>query len=344
MLKDRIKRNLISHAFGSQLIYQISRLKNGSAMMKASEAREHLPLIDEARLAAPIAYGPIERVIDNNMYGQAYAFRQYMQHHRPLNAYIEHGLFWGGMIHADEYHWHVPTYITFSPLRKADILAKGIQKKVVPIGPYIHYATSLLDHDEMAELKRKLGRVLLVFPSKSIPNIQSSFDADAFVQEVDRMAKEFDSVLISLYYLDAARPENIQRYQARGWHIVTAGHKYDQFFLSRQRSLIELADATLSNEVGTHVGYCIHLNKPHYLFQQKLERIGSSAAELQRELRLYDADEDARRNAEKEEVAQAFAFNQAFDITPEQRLIVDKYWGSSSVMDVDSMRSALLTV
>lgn len=342
MLKDRLKRNLISHAFGSQLIYQFSRWKNGSAMMKASEARKHLPLLDEVRLAAPIAYGPIERVIDNNMYGQAYVLRQYMNYHHPLNAYIEHGLFWGGMIHADEYHWHVPTYITFSPLRKADILVKGIQKKVVPIGPYIHYAQSLFGEEELAKLKRKLGKVLLVFPSKSIPHIRSAFDADAFVQEVDRVAQDFDTVLVSLYYLDAARPENIQLYQTKGWHIVTAGHKYDQFFLNRQRSFIELADATLSNEVGTHVGYCIHLNKPHYLFQQKLERIGSSAAELQRELQLYDAEEDARRNAEKEEVARAFAFNHSFAITPEQRQVVNKYWGSSSVMDANSMREALL--
>lgn len=342
MLKDRLKRILVSHPLGSLFIYKLSRLVYHDAMIKLSNERRNISIFNSSILSQPIPYGPLEIVIDNNKYGHAYTLRKYCNIDKPLNAYIEHGLFWGGMIHADQYFWHVPTYITFSTNRKNDILSKGINKKILTIGPYIHYASSLLCKDELAELKSILGRVLLVFPSHSIPHINAHFNIDSFVDEIARVAKDFDTVFISLYYLDALKKENIELYQKKGWHIVTSGHKHDQHFLNRQRTIIELADATLSNEIGTHVGYCIYLNKPHYYFHQEVTRNSPSRKELVRELSLYSQDEIERRNAEKEEVARAFAFNHSFAITPEQRQVVNKYWGSSSVMDANSMREALL--
>ena len=66
------------------------------------------------------------------------------------------------------------------------------------------------------------------------------------------------------------------------------------------------------------------------MFQQKLERVGKNERELARELTLYESEDDNRRNAEKQEVADAFAVLQN-TITDAQRQVIDKYWGISNI-------------
>ena len=330
MLKDKVKRTLISSPIAARAMFTYYRLKHGQAVIKASEDRKNLGLFDYKALTADIPYAPHEVVIDNNLYGQAFSIKRYAGIEKDLQAYIEHGLFWGGMVHQDEYYWYVQKIITFSENRRAAIAAKGITKETIAIGPYIHYAQPLFTVEERAKLKQELGKTLLVFPSKSILNIESKYDVDAFVKEVKRIGHDYQTILVSLYFLDARNKALTEAYEAHGFKIVTAGHRYDNYFLDRQRTFIELADLTMSNEVGTHVGYCLHLNKPHYMFQQKLERVGKNERELARELTLYESEDDKRRNAEKQEVADAFAVLQN-TITDAQRQVIDKYWGISNI-------------
>lgn len=330
MLKDTVKRTLISIPWAAKLLYAFYRLKHGDAAERLSKKRKLLSLFDFEALSADIPYAPHEIVIDNNLYGQAYAMKRYAGIAHDLQAYIEHGLFWGGMVHQDEYHWYTPKIITFSEKRKADIAAKGIDRETIAVGPYIHYAQPLFTEAEFKALKKELGKTLLIFPSKSILNIESKYDVDAFIQEVKRIGKDFKTIMVSLYYLDAKNKALTEAYLAHGFKIVTAGHRYDHYFLDRQRTFIQLADMTMSNEVGTHVGYCVHLGKPHYIYHQKLERVGVNQKELARELTLYQAAEDQRRNAEKQEVADAFSTYQE-KITDSQRTIIDTYWGTTSV-------------
>ena len=340
MLKDTIKRTLISNKFSANLLYRYFRLRHGQAVVNASAQRKTLSLFNFKALTAEIAYAPHEIVIDNNLYGQAYSLKRFAGIKQDLQAYIEHGLFWGGMVHQDEYYWYTPKIITFSERRRADIAAKGITKETLAIGPYIHYAKPLFGDDEFQKLKKNLGKTLLVFPSKSILNITSKYDVDAFINEVKRVGKDFKTIMVSLYYLDAQNKTLTDAYLAHGFKIVTAGHRYDNYFLDRQRTFIELADLTMSNEVGTHVGYCIHLNKPHYLFKQELERVGVNERELERELTLYQNEDDKRRNAEKEEVAAAFNLLTT-TITDDQRAVIDKYWGTSSVKTQQELKDLL---
>ena len=110
-----------------------------------------------------------------------------------------------------------------------------------------------------------LGRTLLVFPSHGIIGVTATFNNDEFIEEIERVRKDFDTVLISLYWTVVLNPDLVASYEALGYKIVTSGHRFDLNFLSRQRSFIELADYTMSNNLGTHVGYCIHLNNI-YLF------------------------------------------------------------------------------
>lgn len=339
-MSDSLKRFIISHKLLTKFMFKAYRIKNCGASEKASKERKSLSLFKYTELTKDIPYSPEEWVIDNNLYGQAYSLKRYAGIKHDLQAYIEHGLFWGGMVHQDEYYWYVKKFITFSERRKVSIAKKGIEKKVICVGPYIHYAENLYDPETFKKLKKELGSVLLVFPSKSILNIQSKYNVDEFTEEVNRISKDFDSILVSLYYLDARNKSITSAYEEQGMKIVTSGNRYDHYFLDRQRTYMELADMTMSNEVGTHVGYCVHLNKPHYIFEQNLERVGTSTKELKRELTLYKSDEDVQRKKEKQEVIKAFSKYQ-MEISDKQRRVVDKYWGTSSVKSVEELRKLL---
>lgn len=62
--------------------------------------------------------------------------------------------------------------------------------------------------------------------------------------------------ILSRYYI-----KQIQRISKKKYEVVTAGHYYDYNFLPRLRSIIETSDITMSNNLGSHLGQCIYLNK-----------------------------------------------------------------------------------
>ena len=189
-------------------------------------------------------------------------------------------------------------------------------------------------------MKAKLGRTLLVFPSHGIIGVTATFNNDEFIEEIERVRKDFDTVLISLYWTDVLKPGLVASYEALGYKIVTSGHRFDLNFLSRQKSFIELADYTMSNNLGTHVGYCIHLNKPHYIFQQ---RVFYDAKDQKTQKHLSDAsnqDNNLTYEWELKEICEAF--NQyEIDITEKQREIVEEYWGESYIRTPEELRNLL---
>ena len=56
----------------------------------------------------------------------------------------------------------------------------------------------------------------------------------------------------------------IKKFAAEGYHISSAGFRDDVRFLSRLRTLIELADLVVGDDVGTHVGYTLALGVPYH--------------------------------------------------------------------------------
>ncbi len=336
-MKDQLKRFIISHSFLEYVLYSLYHLKNSRRLLRESERRKSISLFDYDQLCEEMPFGPFERVIDNNLYGHAYQIKKYAGIGTDLRAYLEHGLFWGGMLHADEYYWHFNRIITFSTNRKLDIEKKLPQKTAIPVGPYIHYAKGIIDSSNFELLKKELGRVLLVFPAHSVINVRATFDFNLFLDEVDRVKEGFDTVLVSLYFIDAKNPEARKIYEDRGFRVVTSGHRYDLFFISRQRSLIELADMTMSNEVGTHVGNCVHLGRPHYVFRQRTVRESEKNGELERHNSLFTSEELRLVESQKMEVLDAFSVFNDKGISEFQRKIIDKYWGSSEVKTAEEL-------
>ncbi len=339
-LKDRLKRSIIKYPLLDQAMYAFYRMRNGRRGEEEIERRKHLSLFNYQELSAEMRYTPEERVIDNNLYGYAHYLKQFTGISSDLKAYMEHGLFLGRIVHEDQLHWHFDKVITMSKGRQDILKEKLPHKKSIAIGPYIHYAPSLLTAEEMASLKKDLGRTLLVYPFHSMKNVKVGFNDQDLIEEIKRVAQAFDTVLISLYYLDARDQAKCDAYLSEGFKLVTAGHRYDRHFVARQRTHIELADLTMSNGMGTQTGFCVYLKKPHYIYRQDIDqhaiskaehkRFQSSSGGDERDLVVFQRDFFTRLYSELRE-----------DISDSQYEATARFWGFDDIKSKDEIRSFL---
>ena len=311
------------------------KIKNGHIYKKEIEKRSGLNLFDYSSLATPLPYYPNDKVTDNNYYGISNALKEYMHYKGDLDAYIEHGVFLGSVIPKNERLWNISRIITFSENRKKFLLQGGIGLPIIKIGPYIHYAKDFLNEEELKHTKAKIGKTLLVFPSHSIKNVTADYDIQEFITFINSKRNDFDTVLVSLYWLDALNEEIVSLYRNSNCVIVTAGNRFDVCFLSRLKSLIKLADMTISNAVGTHIGYCIYLNRPHYIFSQSVNYIANSTMEEKRIKNVRNQNQEIETEMEEtQEIENAFS-EYRLEIKDSQREVVEKYWGISDIKSTE---------
>lgn len=344
-LKYEVRKYIIKHNRIMLIVNFLYRLIYKKKFKRRIVENLKSSIFDYKTLVKDIPYYPTDVVIDNNLYGLASVLKSYcgFELKKNLDAYIEHGVFFGSFVRWDQYIWDVSYNITFGRQRCIHLANKKINKDVLPIGPYIHYAKNILANNEYKKMKEKYGKILLVFPTHSDPDTNSLFDIDTFIDEVERIRlNQFDSVFISLYWLDIIDGKYMSDYERMGYKIVTSGHKFDVNFLNRQKTLIELADSTMSNNAGTHVGYCIYLNKPHYIFNQQvtLETYGEGSNNLSD----FFSDEDNRLfDIETNEINKNFGIYRNF-ISEQDRRIIDKYWGTSFVRSPNELKTILSNI
>lgn len=316
------------------------RLKNGKAGEAELALRKSLSLFEVERLSADLPYTPEERVIDNNLYGYAHYLKEFAGIHKDLKAYMEHGLFLGRIVHQDQFHWHFPKVITMSEGRREILKEKLPQKESIAVGPYIHYAPSLYPQKELQKLKADLGKTLLVYPFHSMKNVKAGFNDQDLIKEIKRVARDYDSVLISLYYLDALDPNKRAAYESEGFKLVTAGHKFDRHFVARQRTHIELADLTMSNGMGTQTGFGVYLNKPHYIYRQDIQQKAISSSESKRFKQSSGGNERELVAFQRDYFAKLFG-ELRNDISTEQYEATAQFWGFESIKTAEELRRLL---
>jgi hypothetical protein len=195
----------------------------------------------------------------------------------------------------------------------------NMKRKVIAIGPYIKGAEFFKTKTELNFLKQKYGRILLVFPSHSIENLRKRYNESDLMQEIFRIKDDFDTIFICMYWkdiLDEQRIKVYEKYVSDKIKIVSAGHRSDPCFLSRLKDLIWLSDVTMSNNIGTHLGYSICMGKPHYLFRQKV---------------IYDISNNANKIVSYKHIYEKPFYelfgNYNINITPEQITLIERYWG-----------------
>lgn len=232
----------------------------------------------------------------NNTYGTLINLKKYAKYSKCYNLSIEHGFYLGE--YYDKLETQYPLLLTFSKNRK-DKLNQQIEKiNVETIGPYIHYAENLYEEYQINQMKKKLGKVLLVFPTHSTDKIDIQINEKNFLNKIEKIKKEYDTVLICLYYMDILRKKN-KIYENLGYKVITAGHRNDIYFLNRLKTIILLSDYTISNFFGTHVIYCTHLNKPHTIFEEELRINGENKNYLNEIEKIYTQGESERKNITK---------------------------------------------
>ena len=243
------------------------------------------------------------------------------------NTEVEHGITFGR--DRVNYSYYAKNVITMSQVR-ANLLLQ--HQPALAIGPYIAYAEGVYSVDKISVVKQQLGRVLLVFPAHSTPTEAVSFDELQLIAKIEKIKHNYETVVVSLYWVDYLRNKGVA-YLRHGYKIVCAGHRFDPFFLSRLRTIIELSDNCLTNGVGTHVGYCVYLRKPIISIAQSVKYDG-----LQTDW-AHKASLDTCEGTFEEYLEERYfievlfekLFANEFVITAEQIAFVEYHWGISCV-------------
>lgn len=283
--------------------------------------RYKLPISEYIKLSETLPYVPFEQIKDSNYYGHSFNIKKFagLKH---LNWSIEHGLMFGDYIPYSYMCKTTKRIMTMNDNRKM-IIEKLSHKPTIAIGPYIHYADPLLTKEEFSYMKLKLGKILLFFPSHSSVEGEALNDIDNQIRIIDTIKEgRYDNVLVCMYYLDINNHKNYcEKYEKAGYKIVTAGHQLDLFFINRLKSIISLADYTVSSSVGTHIGYCVYLKKPHWIINDSnIDRMPEDYKNIYKTFRNYSN-----------------------TITDEQEMVASKYWGFNNIKNNNDMHDILFS-
>lgn len=280
------KKYIYKNKLSAQVACWLSRCKS-RYFIKEVECRKNLDIFDYKNIGQPLPKYYTEICTDNNCFGIGYSIRKYADYKKSyINGWIEHGYFYADAISDLAAISFAKSIITFGNHREIINNRLLPYKRCIKIGPYIHYAEDYIDTDAFSKLKKSLGRVLLVFPVHSGTGEKVVYEKKDLLKKVESIACDFDTVLFSLFWSDITS-DYIQEIEKMGYRIVCSGHRFDPNFLSRQKTIIQLADVTMSNGLGTNLVYCTYLKKPHWLFNQEsrtvsLNSIGDKHIEYQK--------------------------------------------------------------
>jgi hypothetical protein len=315
-LKTKIKQSI------KKTFYRANRNPLSVKLFRREiEHRANLPFTDIHSLAKPInMFAPFTKEIHpaNDWYGHATNLKKYLG--LPLNYsfkfIMEHGLYLNNQVDQIDLESNLKSFVTYSQYRE-NILLKH-RPHAFSIGPFIHYAESLLSPKEIEKERKRLGKSMLFFPAHSTPVIGMEFDADKLCKDIKKLSKGMDSVRICIYWKDVLMGRD-KIYKEYGFECVTAGHMLDPNFLPRLKSLILISDLTASNIISSQAGFCIFLQKPHILINNRLEL--KTTKEWNK--RIHESLESDGYV----EVAREFS-KKNFKISQIQKKLVQKYWGS----------------
>ncbi len=197
----------------------------------------------------------------NDFYGDAYILKKYagIPTSYPLKAVVEHGPAFQTCHWMPELQAPLPAFITSSS-DSSKYVYQLTQKLPLTIGPIIAYAKPYLSRKKSTELKKKLGKNLLVFIPHATHSCSVEIKNNNVITEIEKEAKNYDSVTISIYWREITS-ELVKYYSSQGYYCITCGHMFDNHFLNRQRTILELCDSVLSFGMISAIYYAVYFNK-----------------------------------------------------------------------------------
>lgn len=230
----------------------------------------------------------------------------------------EHGLIFHNKNWSDTESTLRASCLTFSQFRKS-ILQQYYQTPIFCVGPYIHYAQDYYTPTEFERKKEILGKNLLVFPTHSTDDSKITYEQQNFIDIILEYKRNFDSVTICAFWWNIDDPL-IKFLKKLGCNIVSAGYREDKKFLSRLKAIIQLSDFTIGDSIGTHIGYCLYLNKPFSYFPNKTD-IQYTNLGCDENIRFITYQIDILKKT----------FIDSKSISPEQLKIANYYWGFDQI-------------
>ncbi len=278
----------------------------------------------------PLITSEIDKL--NDSYGHAFILKKYagIKEEYQIKGVLEHSVMLMDQVWLGDLSIPLPVHFTFSSYRFS-YLRQFTNKALFAIGPSIHYAAPQFSREEINQMREALGNTLLVFLPHSSIQILVEFHHDRILPYLKRFEKEYENILICIGWRDVQRGIDAP-YKAEGYTCVTAGHVFDRNFLPRLKSLIMLSSHTMSFGFGTHVGFCIHLGKPHWI--SPIEMPVSAPDKISK---------TAMYHGTPLGVGQGKYFIKFFreprdDISPEQKDLVELWWGCNEVRNPAGLR------
>lgn len=345
MLKEKITHIILDSRFVGKAAIDILNMKNYGDIkyVEECERRKTFDLWEYEELSKDMKPYYNDLSPNSSYYGIMYQIKRYAGIEEFCYYNVEHGLYLGEYVEIESFGKAMKGTITFSEKRK-EYLEKRISKRIIPVGPYIHYAEEYYAEEKHKEVKKKLGRVLLAFPPHSTKTTRASYDTEKFIKKLKALKAEYDTVMVCMFFKDILSGA-YKVYKDAGFIIVTSGNMYDYYFLSRQKEIIKLADFTVSASVGTHIGYCLYMGKQHQILN--LSDDGSLAGNLKENI---DSHMDGKRpvnesfssfKSDQELLLNAFIDTEKSDEMKQRRLVSD-IWGFDCIKNKSELRSLLL--
>lgn len=282
-------------------------------------------------------------VPSNESYGHEYWIKKYSGWNKPIYGLIEHGLYLGNNRQkvGDKIEYDLGVILTFGDYRKEILNEAFPNMRVFKIGPRIAYAETDNNYkNEISSLLKGNRRVLTIFPAHSITSLKSKYNIPALYGYAKKISAEYDldNILVCLPYGDIEKGIE-QDFEKLGCSTVSAG-KDSVNFLPRLRAIIEMSTITMSNSLGTNLGYCVYMGKPQVLIPQKIDYEGTSVAK-ETERRNKGGEYDLYYQKETDLFVSIFDGSSGELINEKQIELCNYYWGINDVLSSNDFYNLL---
>lgn len=313
------------------------------SLVKRHEAMKNLMLFEDAIKNKHNNKDNISVIRSNSDYGHEYWIKKFSHWGHSIYGLIEHGLFLGrnsNMVGL-EYDYEFRTILTYGDYREEVLMSAFPEYRIYKIGPRIAYAQTNNEYLEMLRNNSNGKKIMTLFPAHSSNVIKASYDVSYLVTEARRIMQDrgIDYLQVCLPNADIVNG-NAEAFRKEGCNIVSAG-KDPIDFLPRLRAIIESSDLTMSNTLGTNLGYCVYLGKMQILVPQQHSFEGRKK-ELHKELMVMHSS-NSKEEFKKEEntFLELFSSHSSNEINNAQYKICDYYWGFSHVKSKNEIHDLL---
>ncbi len=195
---------------------------------------------------------------------------------KPLPFMLEHGVNYSEESCFEDPQPWVKSYLCMGPNR-AERLRDRYGANGIAVGPYINYAKPVIESSQLAALKRRLGKVLLVIPVHTVAHVKRNWSASEMIRLIIDHCRSanIDTVIWQSYWKDPP-PQGLPR----EWILACNGHVSNPWFLDCQKTLLELSDQMLTFTLGSHLGYALALGKNVLMARVEVEQDLSAASTI----------------------------------------------------------------